>query len=194
MFDRSTREIVWPPTSLSYVKINSCFACVEGASSPPQVRNVCKPGMRIVSSPVRGYGGGEAGSWKVVPDTRDIWGVRVSGHAIHPETGESERFVDYINTFFKLKAECGSYTRRVHSLEDDDRYYWLVWRLTLCDTTTPLLPQLRSDTREEWRLRFRTSIFTEIYPLEVYTDIGDEAWQMESPLPSRAQDGRTEIT
>jgi len=43
-------------------------------------------------------------------------------------------------------------------------------------------------------LRFRTNKFPEEYPPVVYSDIGDEACEVELPRPSRAEDGRTEIT
>ena len=36
------------PSSFSIVIINSYFACVERAFSPPQMRNVCIPEIRIV--------------------------------------------------------------------------------------------------------------------------------------------------
>ena len=37
-------------------------------------------------------------------------------------------------------------------------------------------------------LRFRTNIFPEDYPPVVYSDMGDEACEVELPRPSRAQD------
>jgi len=40
----------------------------------------------------------------------------------NPETGEGGRFVDYINTFLKPKAEASGYPGWVHSPEDEDRY------------------------------------------------------------------------
>ena len=37
-------------------------------------------------------------------------------------------------------------------------------------------------------VRFRTNIFPEDYPPVVYSDIGDEACEVELPRPSRAED------
>jgi len=54
-----------------------------------------------------------------------------------------------------------------------------------------LILNLTQDTHDG--VRFRTNIFPEKYPPVVYTDIGDEACEVELPRPSRAQDGRTEI-
>ena len=45
-----------------------------------------------------------------------------------PKTGEGILFVDYINTFLKLKAEASGYPGWVHCPEDEDRYvdsFWL---------------------------------------------------------------------
>jgi len=43
-------------------------------------------------------------------------------------------------------------------------------------------------------LRFRINIFPTQYPPVVYSDVGDEACEIELPRPSCAQDGRTVIT
>ena len=40
----------------------------------------------------------------------------------NPETGERVHFVDYINTFLKLKAEASCHSVWVHSSEDEERY------------------------------------------------------------------------
>jgi len=55
-----------------------------------------------------------------------------------------------------------------------------------------LILDLTQDTDDG--LRFRTNIFPEEYPPVVYSDMGDEACEVELSRPSRAQDGRTEIT
>ena len=44
------------------------------------------------------------------------------------ETGEGVLFVDYINTFFQLKAEVTGYPGWVHSPEDEDRYVDSLWQ------------------------------------------------------------------
>jgi len=49
-----------------------------------------------------------------------------------------------------------------------------------------LILDLTQDTIDG--LRFRTNIFQEEYPPVVYSDIGDEACEVELPRPSRAQD------
>ena len=54
-----------------------------------------------------------------------------------------------------------------------------------------LLLDLTQDTDDG--LRFRTNIFPEEYPPVVYSDIGDEACEVELPRTSRAYDGRTVI-
>jgi len=43
-------------------------------------------------------------------------------------------------------------------------------------------------------LRYRTNIFLKEYLPIVYSDIYDEACEIDLPRPSRAQDSRTEIT
>jgi len=55
-----------------------------------------------------------------------------------------------------------------------------------------LIMDLTQDTNDG--LRFRTNIFPKVYPPLVYSDIGDEACEIELSRPSRAQDSRTEIT
>jgi len=45
-----------------------------------------------------------------------------------PKTGEGGLFVDYINTFLKLKAEASGYSGWVHSPEDEDRYVGSYWQ------------------------------------------------------------------
>jgi len=42
-------------------------------------------------------------------------------------------------------------------------------------------------------LRFRTNIFSTEYPPVVYSDIGDEAFEIQLSRPSRAQNSSTEI-
>jgi len=54
-----------------------------------------------------------------------------------------------------------------------------------------LILDLTQDTDDG--LRFRTNIFPTQYPPVVYSDIDDEACEVELPRPSRAQDSRTEI-
>jgi len=54
-----------------------------------------------------------------------------------------------------------------------------------------LILDLTRDT--DYVLRFRSNIFPEEYPSVVYSDIGDEACEVELPRPSLAQDGRPEI-
>jgi len=54
-----------------------------------------------------------------------------------------------------------------------------------------LILDLTQDTIDG--LRFRTNIFPTEYPPVVYSDIGDEACEIELSRPSRAQDSRTEI-
>ena len=44
-----------------------------------------------------------------------------------PETGEVALFVDYINTFLKLKAEASGYPGWVRSPEDEERYVESFW-------------------------------------------------------------------
>jgi hypothetical protein len=39
-----------------------------------------------------------------------------------PATGEGGIFVEYINTFLKLKAEASGYPSWVHTPDDEDRY------------------------------------------------------------------------
>ena len=39
-----------------------------------------------------------------------------------PQTGQGSLFVEYINTFLKLKAEVGGYPDWVRTTEDEDRY------------------------------------------------------------------------
>jgi len=39
-----------------------------------------------------------------------------------PDTGEGGLFVDYINTFLKLKAEASGYPSWVRTADDEDRY------------------------------------------------------------------------
>ena len=55
-----------------------------------------------------------------------------------------------------------------------------------------LILDLTQDTNDG--LRFRTNIFPEEFPPVVYSDIDDEACEVELPRPSRAEDSRTEIT
>jgi len=45
----------------------------------------------------------------------------------NPETGEGGLFVDYINTFLKMKEEASGYPGWVHSPEDKDRYVESFW-------------------------------------------------------------------
>jgi hypothetical protein len=45
----------------------------------------------------------------------------------HP-TGEGGLFVDYINTFLKLKAEGSGYPCRVRGPEDEERYIESFWQ------------------------------------------------------------------
>ena len=45
----------------------------------------------------------------------------------NPEAGKGGNFVDYINTFLKLKAEASGYPGRVHSPEDEERYVESFW-------------------------------------------------------------------
>jgi len=47
-----------------------------------------------------------------------------------------------------------------------------------------LILDLTQDTDDG--IRFRTNIFPEVYPPVVYSDIGDEACEVELPRPSRA--------
>ena len=46
----------------------------------------------------------------------------------NPQTGEGGHFVDYINTFLKLKEEASGYPGWVHSPEDEDRYVDSFWQ------------------------------------------------------------------
>jgi len=45
----------------------------------------------------------------------------------NPETGEGGLFVDYINTFLKLKAEASGYPDWVKNPEDEERYIKSFW-------------------------------------------------------------------
>jgi len=45
----------------------------------------------------------------------------------NPETGEGELFVDYINTFLKLKAQASGYLGWVHSKNNKERYVESFW-------------------------------------------------------------------
>jgi len=47
----------------------------------------------------------------------------------NPETGEGGLFVNYINTFLKLKAEASGYPGWVRSPEDEDRYLESFWQI-----------------------------------------------------------------
>jgi len=38
----------------------------------------------------------------------------------NPDTGEGRLFMDYINTFLKLKSEASGYTSWVRTLDDED--------------------------------------------------------------------------
>jgi len=46
----------------------------------------------------------------------------------NPETGEGGLFVDYIDTFLKLKVEASGYPGWVHSPEGEDRYLESFWQ------------------------------------------------------------------
>jgi len=46
----------------------------------------------------------------------------------NPDTGEWGMFVDYINTFLKLKGEASGYPGRVPSPEDEKRYVESFWQ------------------------------------------------------------------
>ena len=50
----------------------------------------------------------------------EIYEYRVTQY--NPETGEGELFVEYIDTFFKLKAEASGYPSWVRTPADEDRY------------------------------------------------------------------------
>jgi len=50
----------------------------------------------------------------------DIYKYRVMQFI--PKTGEGGLFVDYVNTFLKLKAEANGYPGWVRSPEDEERY------------------------------------------------------------------------
>jgi len=45
-----------------------------------------------------------------------------------PDQGEGGLFVDYLNTFLKLKGEASGYPGWVHSPEDEDRYMDSFWQ------------------------------------------------------------------
>jgi len=45
----------------------------------------------------------------------------------NPETGEGGLFVDYINTFLKLKAEASVYSGWLRSPEDEEQYVESFW-------------------------------------------------------------------
>jgi len=59
-------------------------------------------------------------------------------------------------------------------------------------THANLILDLTQDTNDG--LRLRTNIFLTDYPPVVYSDIGDEGFEIKFPRPSRAQQSRTEIT
>jgi len=46
----------------------------------------------------------------------------------NPETGEGGLFVDYINNFFKLKAEASGYPGWFRNLEDEELYVETFWK------------------------------------------------------------------
>lgn len=48
----------------------------------------------------------------------------------NPETGQDGLFVDYTNTFLKLKAEASGYPSCVRILDDDDRYVEMLKLMT----------------------------------------------------------------
>jgi len=46
----------------------------------------------------------------------------------NPETGQSRLFIDYINTFLKLKAEATGYPGSVGSLADEELHVETFWK------------------------------------------------------------------
>jgi hypothetical protein len=58
-------------------------------------------------------------------DIHEVYQYRVTQY--NRETGEGGLFVDYINTFLKLKAEASGYPSGVGTPDDEDRYIQLFW-------------------------------------------------------------------
>jgi len=59
-------------------------------------------------------------------DTYEVYEYQVTQY--DPKTGDGGLFVDYINTFPKLKAVASNYPGWVHSPEDKGRYVDSFWQ------------------------------------------------------------------
>jgi len=59
-------------------------------------------------------------------EIHDVYKYQVTQY--NTETGEGVLFVNYINTFLKLKAIASGYHGRVRSPEDEERYVELFWQ------------------------------------------------------------------
>jgi len=59
-------------------------------------------------------------------DIHEVYEYQVT--KFNPETGEGELFVNYINTFLKLKAEASGYPGWVRSPKDENRYEESFWQ------------------------------------------------------------------